>query len=110
MGVKGAQVTGSIRPYWKISCFLKSIQHLTLYRMHRSSTQAKSSGPKQDPRRLGDKDFKENCIKVLIGYLSTHGYDQPVTPKMLYNPMGKDVTNIMQFLMRQVPHASLKLP
>ncbi len=70
--------------------------------MCRSSAHAKAGGPKQDPRRLGDKDFKDNCIKMLIGYLSTHGYDQPLTPKMLYNPMGKDVTHIMQFLMRQV--------
>jgi len=39
---------------------------------------------------------------VLIAYLSTHGYDQPLAPKLLASPMSKDVTHIVQFLMRQV--------
>jgi len=38
---------------------------------------------------------------VLIAYLSTHGYDQPLAPKLLTSPMSKDVTFIVQFLMRQ---------
>ena len=69
--------------------------------LHRSSAHAKAGGPKHDPRRIGDKAYQANCIRTLIAYLSTHGYDQPLTPKMLANPMGKDVINIMHFLMRQ---------
>ena len=67
----------------------------------RSSTYAKSGGPKSDPRPISDKAYQANCIRALIAYLSTHGYDQPLTPKLLANPMGKDVNNIMSFLMRQ---------
>ncbi len=70
--------------------------------MHRSSTYAKPGGPKNDPRPVSDKAYQANCIKSLIVYLSTHGYDQALTPKMLSNPMGKDVMHILQFLMHQV--------
>ncbi|CAL8470906.1 g10448 [Coccomyxa elongata] len=74
----------------------------------RSSTHAKAGGPKHDPRRIGDKAYQANCIRTLIAYLSTHGYDQPLTPKTLTNPMGKDVINIMHFLMRRVdPHSKM---
>lgn len=44
-------------------------------------------------------------MRVLIAYLSAHGYDQPLAPKLLASPMSKDVTNIVQFLMRQVRQA-----
>ena len=73
--------------------------------MRRSSTYAKAGGPKNDPRPVSDKAYQANCIKSLIAYLSTHGYDQALTPKMLSNPMGKDVMHILQFLMHQVCHA-----
>ena len=69
--------------------------------LHRSSSYAKAAGPKHEPRPVSDKGYQANCIRALIAYLSTHGYDQPLTPKLLANPMGKDVNNIMQFLMRQ---------
>ncbi|KAK9842247.1 hypothetical protein WJX81_002558 [Elliptochloris bilobata] len=68
----------------------------------RSSTYAKPGGPKSDPRPVSDKAYQANCIRVLIAYLSTHGYDQPLAPKLLTSPMSKDVTSIVQFLMRQV--------
>ena len=68
----------------------------------RSSRLGKASGVKQDPRPVGDKTFQANCIRRLIGYLSTHGYDQPLTPKMLASPIKQDITNVYHFLMRQV--------
>ena len=49
-------------------------------------------------------------MRVLIAYLSAHGYDQPLAPKLLASPMSKDVTNIVQFLMRQVRQALGCLP
>lgn len=66
-------------------------------------------GPKNDPRPVSDKAYQANCIKTLIAYLSMHGYDQPLSPKMLSNPMGKDVMHILQFLMHQV-HPSFTCP
>lgn len=68
----------------------------------RSSQAGKAAGIKQDPRPISDKSFQGQCIRNLIGYLSTHGYDQPLTPKMLASPIKQDVTNIYHFLMRQV--------
>ena len=56
---------------------------------------------------MGDKSFQANCIRSLIAYLSTHGYDQSLTPKMLVNPMTKDVISVYLFLLRQVCCASL---
>ncbi len=68
----------------------------------RSSTYAKPGGPRSNPRPVSDKAYQANCIRVLIAYLSAHGYDQPLAPKLLASPMSKDVTHIVQFLMRQV--------
>ena len=69
----------------------------------RSSTYGKSSsGVKSDPRPINDKGFQGNSVRYLIAYLSTHGFDQPISPKMLASPMSKDFTAIVQFLMRQV--------
>ena len=71
----------------------------------RSSSYTKPGGPKSDPRPISDKAYQANCVRVLIAYLSAHGYDQPLAPKLLASPMSKDVTNIVQFLMRQVRQA-----
>ncbi|KAL3162305.1 hypothetical protein ABBQ32_009992 [Trebouxia sp. C0010 RCD-2024] len=72
----------------------------------RSSTYGKkTTGPKQDPRPVSDKGYQHDCIRQLIEYLSTHGYEHPVSPKTLTSPMSKDVFSIVQFLLKQVdPH------
>ena len=67
-----------------------------------------SSGPKQDPRPVSDKAYQANCIRLLISYLTAHGYDQPLSPKLLTSPMSKDVTSIMHFLLRQVQSCQLQ--
>ena len=51
---------------------------------------------------MSDKAYQASCIRLLISYLSTHGYDQALSPKLLSSPMSKDVTCIMHFLLRQV--------
>ena len=72
----------------------------------RSSTYGKpSNGVKPDPRPVNDKGYQANCVRCLIGFLSTHGFDQPISPKLLASPMSKDFTAIVQFLMRQVREA-----
>ncbi len=76
----------------------------TLSGLHRRSSTygKKTTGPKQDPRPVSDKAYQHDCIRQLIEYLSTHGYEHPVSPKTLTSPMSKDVFSIVQFLMRQV--------
>ncbi|GAB4815903.1 hypothetical protein N2152v2_002949 [Parachlorella kessleri] len=68
----------------------------------RSSTYTKASGVKQDPRPVSDKQYQQNCIRVIITYLAGHGYEHAITPKVLASPTTKDFANIMGFLFRQV--------
>ncbi len=61
----------------------------------------KPSGPKQDPRPLGDKNYLNNCVHTLIAYLSMHGYPAAVSPKTLASPTAKDFTMVVQFLFQR---------
>ena len=61
----------------------------------------KSAGPKADPRPISDKNFQANCVRLIITYLSTHGYPAAVAPKTLASPTAKDFTMIVQFLFQQ---------
>lgn len=68
----------------------------------RSSVYGKSaSGVKTDPRPIGDKNYMNNCIRVVITYLSSHGYPAAVSPKMLTTPTAKEFTTLVQFLMQK---------
>lgn len=67
----------------------------------RSSAFGAKTGPKSDPRPLGDKNFQNDCIRTVITYLSTHGYPAAVSPKTLASPTGKDFTLIAQFLFQR---------
>lgn len=55
-----------------------------------------------DPRNVSDRRFITTSIGVLLEYLSTHGYDHFINPKILSSPSGKDFNNIVQFLFRQI--------
>ncbi|KAL2641780.1 hypothetical protein R1flu_009367 [Riccia fluitans] len=72
----------------------------------RSSIMGKGSASAQtETRPIGDRAFQQECIRVLCNFLTTHGYPNAVSPKVLQAPSGKDVTNIIQFLFHQVdPH------
>ena len=67
----------------------------------RSSAFGRPAGPKQDPRPLNDKNFLNECIRTVIGYLSTHGFPAAVSPKTLASPTAKDFAIIVQFLMQK---------
>jgi len=55
-----------------------------------------------DPRNIGEKEFMNRSIKQLIEYLTKHGYDGAVSPKILSKPATKDFTSIVLFLFRQL--------
>lgn len=55
-----------------------------------------------DPRNIGDKSFMHNSLKILIEYLSNHGYDHPISLKILTRPAVKDFSNIINFLFHQI--------
>jgi kinetochore protein NDC80 len=67
-----------------------------------------SQQSKLDPRPLTDKQYLNECVKTLIKYLTTHGYDNPVSPKTLTTPTSKDFVHIVTFLFRKVD-TSLKI-
>lgn len=56
----------------------------------------------KDPRPLSDKGFKEQCVRTIITYLSSHGYEHPVSPKTLMSPTSKDFMNMVQFLFKRI--------
>lgn len=39
-------------------------------------------GLKSDPRPLSDKSYQANCIRTVISFLATHGYEYQITPKV----------------------------
>eukprot|EP00899_Mesostigma_viride_P019184 jgi/Mesvir1/27267/Mv07103-RA.1 len=70
----------------------------------RSSTVGRGSatGARSDARPITDKAFQASCIRSVIAFLTTHGYEHTISPKILASPTGKDFTNIIQFLFRHV--------
>lgn len=63
---------------------------------------ASSAAVKQDPRPITDKLHQNGCVKRLLEYLITTGYDYPISQKTLARPSGKDFANIVTFLLRKV--------
>ncbi|KAJ7525790.1 hypothetical protein O6H91_17G066900 [Diphasiastrum complanatum] len=59
-----------------------------------------SSQPRQDPRPINDKGFQRECMMDLIGYLTSHGYNAPISSSKL--PSGKEIKDMIEFLFRQI--------
>ncbi|CAG9464550.1 unnamed protein product [Pedinophyceae sp. YPF-701] len=62
----------------------------------------RGAGDRQDPRPVSDKAYRDGCIRALVTYLSTHGYDHAIAPKQLANPTSKEFTHIVNFLCRRI--------
>ena len=56
----------------------------------------------QDPRPINDKAFITNEIRLLIQYLTEHGYDHAISPKLLTAPSAKEFAHIVEFLICQI--------
>ena len=50
----------------------------------------------EDPRPIGDKAHTNKEVKKLIFYLTSHQYDNPISPNMLTRPQQRDFNNIVQ--------------
>lgn len=61
-----------------------------------------SSTRRADPRPLHDKQYMQQCVKNLISYVIDHGYEHPISPKILTNPSSRDFQNIFLFLLRRM--------
>jgi kinetochore protein NDC80 len=57
---------------------------------------------RSDPRNIGDKQFMNGSIRMLIDYLTEHNFDHTISPKILTRPAVKDFNNIMLFLFKEV--------
>jgi kinetochore protein NDC80 len=55
-----------------------------------------------DSRPITDKAYQQECVKQLLDFLLKSGYDQPISPKSLTRPSGKDFSNIVTFMLRRV--------
>lgn len=62
-----------------------------------------SSGqtPRVDPRPLGDKAYINSCVRQLIGFLSSRGFEAAISPKTLAAPTAKEFAALSLFLFRQ---------
>ena len=62
-----------------------------------------SSGqtPRVDPRPLGDKAYINSCVRQLISFLSSRGFDSALSPKTLAAPTAKEFAALALFLFRQ---------
>ncbi|KAA8494404.1 Kinetochore protein NDC80-like [Porphyridium purpureum] len=69
------------------------------------STYGNRPGAKSDPRPVTDKTYMQDCIRNLIYFLTEHGFDQAISPKLLSTPTSKDFQHILTFLLRQVDPA-----
>lgn len=67
-----------------------------------SMTYANSRGRPSDPRPIHDKHYMQLCVKNLISYVIDHGYEQPISPKILTNPSSRDFQHIFLFLVRNI--------
>lgn len=68
----------------------------------RSGAFGKGGGARTDPRPVSDKAFQQACIRSLITYLTGHGYDHAISPKLLSAPTAKEFMHLAQFLFRKV--------
>jgi kinetochore protein NDC80 len=68
----------------------------------RQSVVPPSAPAKTDPRPITDRAFQQECIKQLLDFLMTKGYEHPISHRSLARPSGKDFTNIVTFMLRLV--------
>eukprot|EP00951_Prasinocladus_malaysianus_P028657 scaffold261935_cov46-Prasinocladus_malaysianus.AAC.1 len=68
----------------------------------RSSVYGKGGGLKTDPRPVTDKAYQQSCVRTIITYLTSHGYENSISPKQLSSPTTKDFHSVIAFLFRQV--------
>ena len=47
-----------------------------------SAYTTKAPGVKSDPRPVGDKLYQQNCVRTVITFLASHGYEYQATPKV----------------------------
>lgn len=55
-----------------------------------------------DSRPISDRAYQQDCVRRLLEFLQKVGYDQPISPKSLTRPSGKDFQNIVTFMLRLV--------
>mmetsp|Transcript_6008 Transcript_6008/g.9973 ORF Transcript_6008/g.9973 Transcript_6008/m.9973 type:complete len:617 (-) Transcript_6008:134-1984(-) len=68
----------------------------------RRSSMYNRSGKITDPRPLSDRKYINKNTRILVEYLTSHGYDKQITPKQVTAPSLKDFKNIVGFLFKQM--------
>lgn len=70
--------------------------------MRRSSAYGRGPGKAKDPRDVTSKAFQMSAKRTLVSYLIDHGYDQPISPKILTAPTTREFLSVFTFLYRQL--------
>jgi len=57
---------------------------------------------KNDPRSIKDADFQRTAQHSVINFLTEHGYDRQISPRLLTQPTQKDFLAILSFLIKAI--------
>eukprot|EP00177_Eucheuma_denticulatum_P005287 GFKZ01009619.1.p3 GENE.GFKZ01009619.1~~GFKZ01009619.1.p3 ORF type:complete len:110 (+),score=3.46 GFKZ01009619.1:140-469(+) len=66
-----------------------------------SMTYSTGSTRRPDPLLLYNKQHMQHCVKNLISYVIDHGYEHPISPKILTNLTSRDFQYIFLFLVER---------
>ena len=55
-----------------------------------------------DPRNIKDADFQRSAQHSVINFLTEHGYDRQISPRLLTQPTQKDFLAILSFLIKAI--------
>ena len=56
----------------------------------------------RDPRKVGEKEYKQECVQKVIKCLIEKGYQHPISKKMMSETTNREFTNIVSFMMQQL--------
>ena len=67
------------------------------------NTAQKRKNTPQDRRPISDKEFMKESVNIILKYLDTHGFTEPISPKdLLSSPSTKTYSTVFLFLYNQI--------
>lgn len=58
----------------------------------------------KETRPLNSRAYQQRCVKILIEFLTAHGYPNNLTPKMLLSPTTKDFLKVFEFIVKTIEY------
>lgn len=80
----------------------KSLGHALVSSSNNATTTHHYNQLMVDPRPINEKSFQQSCIRNLLQFLVSSGYNQPISHKILARPSTRDFNLIVTFLLRKI--------